>query len=467
MQREQAIQSFAARRVPVEAMQTLVSGAVRPRTGDVVLARVSRIGNHRHIERMNGRRSVLHVGDEIILVYADRYATDQFESYVPTNLDSAHLVASGGIASLVKSRSTNVRAATQIDPIGLIGDERGCPLNIADFALSRVEQTSSRPHTIAVFGTAMNAGKTTTIHQMLHGFAKAGAKPGAAKVTGTGSGNDYWVMLDAGAHRMLDFTDAGMASTFNHSIERLEDVAEQLVYNLTIDGCQVIFLEIADGLFQQENQYLLRSPRLRALIDTVVFAASDSMGATCGVETLRQHGYSTVAISGTLTKSPLAIQETHEALNLPVLGLDEINDVHIMTPLLGIDPSILTTDDAEDEVRQAAGNDLIDVPDIIEDLNDRKDNALPQSDFSLLEVAVSDSKPMGDLIIADDAVSLGFDDVLPYPDWLDVPSLQLLSGELDARSVSADTSRHRSPTEPETQAPEVEEREVKLVSRSA
>lgn len=347
-QRDLAAQSFVTRRVPRQQMGTLLSGGLRPRSGDVVLARVARLGNHRRIEHSNGRRGTLHIGDDLICAYADRYATDQFESYVPTSLGRADLVASGGIVSRTQSRSAAVRAATEIAPLGLIGDHRGRPLNVAQFALPRINpRGAARPRTIAVLGTAMNAGKTTTIHHMLHGFAKAGARPGAAKVTGTGSGNDFWVMLDAGAHRMLDFTDVGLASSFRHRIDRLEDAAEQLVAHLSAEHCGVAFVEIADGVYQQENQHLIRSPRIHALIDTVVFAASDAMGAAHGVEILRKSGFCVAAVSGTLTRSPLAVRETQQATGLPVLGLAELADPRIIAPLLGVDASsfVLPGDD--------------------------------------------------------------------------------------------------------------------------
>ena len=51
----QAKQSFATRRVPRSAMSTLVGGAVRPRSGDVVLARIARLGHHKHVEQLHGR----------------------------------------------------------------------------------------------------------------------------------------------------------------------------------------------------------------------------------------------------------------------------------------------------------------------------------------------------------------------------------------------------------------------------
>lgn len=329
-------QSFATRRVPKDAMHTLVGGAIRPRAGDIVLARVARLGHHKHIEQPHGRRSVLHEGDTLIAAYANRYATDQFESYVPRTLGPVQFVASGGIASKVASRSRSVRAATDIVPLGLVGDEKGRPINVADFALPRVLPPEDRPLTVAVVGTSMNAGKTTTLRYILHGLSKVGLRPGATKVTGTGSGNDYWVMLDSGAHAMLDFTDAGLAATFGTPIPRLEDAMDQLVAHLSLAGCGVNLVEIADGVFQQENRRLFRSPLVHGLIDAVVLAASDAMGAVQGVRSLTEYGFNVVAVSGLISKSPLATREAREALGLPVLGLDELVDPQIMAPLLGL-----------------------------------------------------------------------------------------------------------------------------------
>lgn len=343
----QARRSFATRRVPVEAMRTIISGAVRPRSGDMLLARISRLGNHKNLELPTGRRSGLHVGDLIIVAFADRYATDQFESYVPLTLGSTQLVASGGIASEVMSRSSLVRQATDIEPVGLLGNERGEALNVADFALPELPRPMTRPRTIAVLGTSMNAGKTTTIHHLVHGLARMGARPGVTKVTGTGSGNDYWQMLDAGAHRMIDFTDAGLASTFMQPIPRLVDAMTQLVWNLTASGCGINFVEVADGVFQQETSTLLQSESFADIADAVVLAASDAMGAHTGVNFLRERGLPIVAVAGSMTRSSLAAREAARAVNLPIWGLAELGNPEIVAPVLGIDLAEFTPPDAE------------------------------------------------------------------------------------------------------------------------
>lgn len=329
-------QSFSTRRVPTTAMQTLISGSVRPRSGDLVLACVERLGHHRHLELPDGRRSRLHLDDPMVVAYADRYATDQFEAQVPHHLGRTHLVASGGIASEQLTRSHDVRNATEIMPVGLVGDAAGRALNLADFALEPPGLLTQRPPTVAVFGTAMNSGKTTTVHYLVHGLSRAGHRTGAAKVTGTGSGNDYWVMLDAGAHRMLDFTDVGLASTYRQPMDVLEGKFVELVDHLTHSGSDVNLIEVADGIFQQETAGLIESETVGSVVDAVVFAANDAMGAAFGVHHLQQRGFRVVAVSGMLTRSPLAVRETERATGLPVLGIPELSDSGSMQELLGL-----------------------------------------------------------------------------------------------------------------------------------
>lgn len=330
-------------------MHTLLSGAVRPRSGDLVLARVDRLGQHQRIEQPSGRMSRLHLDDEIIVAYADRYAADQFHAHVPPDLGPTQLVAGGGVAARMLSRSRGIRPATDITPIGLVADERGVPLNVADFALPPVPRQPSRPKTIAVVGTSMNSGKTTTNRYLVNGLARANHRPGAAKVTGTGSGGDYWIMIDAGAHRMLDFTDVGFASTYRIPIPDIERKILEIVDHLTVAGSSVVLLEVADGLYQQETAALLRSQVFRSTVDAVIFAAGEAMGAAHGVERLRQLDVPVIAVSGRLTASDLSTREAAEATGLPVLGVEELSDPHTATRLLGL-PLRATADEPVERV---------------------------------------------------------------------------------------------------------------------
>jgi hypothetical protein len=261
------------------------------------------------------------------------------------------------------SRSGAVRAATDITPIGIVGDERGRPLNLSQFGLAAGPLPESRPRTITVVGTSMNSGKTTTIHYLAHALAKAGLRPGVAKVTGTGSGGDYWVMLDAGAHRMLDFTDAGLASTYRQPMPIIEQATVGLVGELTRSGCGVNLIEVADGIFQQETARLIESPLFHSLVDGVIFAAGDAMGAYAGVQRLRELGHNVLAVSGLLSRSPLAAREAHEATGLSVLGIPELSDPQLAMSLLGVELAGQPHVDAEEPAGTWTSPLLDDAPD--------------------------------------------------------------------------------------------------------
>lgn len=331
--------AFTTRRVDLDALfhtsdPTLLSGAIRPRAGDLVLARIDRIGQHGRLELTNGRRARLHVDNEILVVFGDRYATDQFESHVPLRLGRTQLVASGGIASTVLSRSGAVRRATDITALGLLADPFGIPINISEYVIDCPEPSIERPSTIAVFGTAMNSGKTTTVESLIRGVRLGGGRPGATKATGTGSGADYWVMVDAGAHCVVDFTDVGLATTFRVPFDVIEANFVRLVDHLTNQGCSEIIIEIADGLFQTETAQLLRSEVFRNYVDGVIFAASDAMGALAGSRHLLELDIPLLCVSGLLTRSPLAQREAAQNCEVPVIATPQLSDPDTATMLM-------------------------------------------------------------------------------------------------------------------------------------
>lgn len=293
----------------------------------------------------------LFVGDEIVVAYANRYASDQFESYVPHDLGPTQLVASGGVASSVETKSADVRRATDIVPIGLVSEDGATPLNLDRFGLGEISRPDRPPPTIAVIGTSMNAGKTTTINQLVRGLVVAGHRPGVTKVTGTGSGNDYWQMLDAGARAMIDFTDAGLASTFLSDLSTVEWTAATLIDHLGYRGCGAILVEVADGLMQRETAHLVDSATFRERVDGVVFAAGDSLGAVAGVARLRHLEIPVLAVAGRLTRSPLAVAEAARVVGAPILSLEDLADPRRASQLLGL------TYDEPDPVDSTSPND--------------------------------------------------------------------------------------------------------------
>ena len=332
-----AKRAFTTRRVDPSAMMTVLDKGVVPCAGDLVLARVDKVGHHKHLELTDGRRAKLFPGDEIIVSYGNRYAPDQFEAKVGADLSPCSLIAGGGVAATVVSKHWRIAAATAITPVGLIGDRDGKPVNLKNFAL-RSPTTSRSVPSIVVLGTAMNAGKTTTAAWLINGLTAAGHRVGAIKLTGTGSGGDTWHMRDAGAAEVLDFTDAGHASTYLLPREELAAICRTLTAQLAADGCSAIVAEVADGLYQREVAEIVRWPPFRSLFQTSVFAAQDAVGAAGGVVLAQNLGLRVAAISGVLCQSKLLVDEAAAATGVPCHAPRELGDPEVaLGILLGTD----------------------------------------------------------------------------------------------------------------------------------
>jgi molybdopterin-guanine dinucleotide biosynthesis protein len=179
---------------------------------------------------------------------------------------------------------------------------------------------------IAVIGSSMNAGKTTTVSGLIHGLSRAGFRVGAAKLTGTGSGGDLWSMEDAGAAMVLDFTDAGHASTFGAAQDDLGRIAQRLLARLGAAKMDIAVVEIADGLLQEETAALALTGHSAGWFDGFVFAAADAMGAAFGSDWLAKRGIAPLAMSGLLSASPLAMREAEMATGIEVVGLAALRD---------------------------------------------------------------------------------------------------------------------------------------------
>ena len=310
--------AFTTRRVDLDTCRTLIHNT-KPNGGDLVLARVEEIGQHKRLELRDGRRARMFEGNEIVVAYGNRYAPDQFEAVIPDTLAPCHLVAAGGVAAQMMTKHGKMKNPTLISPIGIIADKTGTPVNLSRFAIKPSPSDSTRPLTLAVAGTSMNAGKTTTAASLIKGLTAYGMQVGAAKITGTGAGGDLWFMIDSGAEPVLDFVDAGFPSTYLVPFSGIETILNTLTGHLARAGVDIIVLEIADGLYQEETADLLTSEALRKKIDGLIFAAGEAMGGQAGVAWLNRMEIPVLALSGALTSSPLAIREAQNVLDLPVL----------------------------------------------------------------------------------------------------------------------------------------------------
>jgi hypothetical protein len=184
-------------------------------------------------------------------------------------------------------------------------------------------------------GTSMNAGKTFTSTSLVRGLKGAGYRVAAIKATGTGAGNDLWIVRDAGADVVLDFTDGGLASTYLIPLHEIVAATKRLIHSAAQQGCEVAVVEVADGLQHLETAEVVQAEGLWLDCVGVIFAAYDSMGAKCGVDTLRAAGHKILAVSGRLTQSPLMVREAEKSTGLRVYTPWELQDGALTSKIMG------------------------------------------------------------------------------------------------------------------------------------
>ncbi len=315
VRRKNAKAAFSTRRLKSDEAVSLIWDELRPKTGDVVLARVDELGKQKRLELANGRRAFLYPGDEILVAYGNRYAPDQYEAVIGIDLSPCDLVAAGGIAAFELARQQRMIQPTQITPLGYLGDKNGKRLNLIDYRVQATEKLPQIPAILSL-GTSMNAGKSLAAASLVRGFKRLGIRVASLKVTGTGSGGDLWIAKDAGADVVADFTDAGYASTYLTPISEIESATYRLMNHAANEGCQIAVIEIADGLQQQETSALVRSHAINRIALGSIFSAYDSMGAISGVDHLEGLGHNLIGLSGRVGMSPLGVREAEAATSL-------------------------------------------------------------------------------------------------------------------------------------------------------
>ncbi len=329
-----AKRSFVTRNMCVDDFHYLVDGNIKPTAGDLVLARIDKLGQHQRIELTNGRRAHLFPGDEVIVSYGSRYAPDQFLADLPESMAPCSLVAAGGIASNVTAKHSRMKNATKITPLGFLAAHNKKIINLRDRQLPDTAPSNNCPMVLAVVGSSMNSGKTTTMAFLARGLVRAGLSVGAAKITGTGAGPDFWKIKDAGAYPVIDFTDMGLASTYKVDAGRIESIMERQVNYLSHHKVDVILLEVADGLAQKETSALLQSKCIKSLVDGVFFAAAEALSVKSAVDWLRSYDLPLIGISGSLTASPLVLEETRQLCSVPVFTKEELSSASFHQHLL-------------------------------------------------------------------------------------------------------------------------------------
>jgi hypothetical protein len=309
-------------------LNTAINNTHQMQAGELAVFEIIETGKHESAQMADGRNRSIFPGDRIVAAFADRYATSQYEGYVPEGpLDEYHILGAGGVIGIVKSKNWSLKdiEPTTVRLVGYCCDENGKVINTKFYQKKRSTFRGQTPGKVILsIGSTMDSGKTTTAAFMARGLEQAGHKVAFIKLTGTCYTRDREFVYDCGAHVVTDFSEMGFPSTYMSSKEEILDIYQSLLDQLAEEKPDYIVMEIADGLMQRETMFLLQDEAFIRTIHNVVFSCGDSLSAFHGVQILQKWGIEVCAISGRFTMSPLLVQEVTDHLKIPVFTIDEM-----------------------------------------------------------------------------------------------------------------------------------------------
>ena len=196
--------AFSTRRVDDADIRDLSVDYGTAMAGDLLMARIVRIGQHKKLQLASGGHSESHLDDVVVVCVGDRYAPDQFEGHAEISPAGCDLIAAGGVAGRVVIAHDKMSTPTRLEPIWLLTDAYGDVINAVSYALPACT-IPAHVTVIGVFGSSMNSGKTTTASSLAHDLMRAGHRVAGIMATGTGAFGDLNAFRDAGVP-MSDFT---------------------------------------------------------------------------------------------------------------------------------------------------------------------------------------------------------------------------------------------------------------------
>jgi hypothetical protein len=313
----------------------------KPSLGDVALVQVISVGSHDTIEQTLGGPLSIFPGTVLVGAFANRYAPDVFEGIIPESFDESleiDLLNAGGVLGEVVSRNSAKGLPSKVKLLAFLKDKNGKIINTLNytFKTKNNQHEKKSKKVIVVTGSSMNSGKSNTAKAIVYGLTSSGHNVVAGKITGSAAKKDIWLMKTAGATDVCDFTDFGYPSTYLLSEEKTFELFWNIYsyLNEKSERNGYIVLEIADGILQRETEFLLSQPKIKEIIDYLVFSCCDSLSAIAGVQHIsNKFGLEVCAISGPSANSPLGLREMKSSLkemttfNNMVLDVNSIIDV--------------------------------------------------------------------------------------------------------------------------------------------
>jgi dethiobiotin synthetase len=298
----------------------IVKASPSPRVGDIVLVRaLTDSATYNMLELPTGRLAKINPGDLLVGVLGRRRALKGFVGDVPTTVhagDELHLLNMGGVIGYCTGHHSSLGDAIKLEVIGLVSDEGGRVLNIADAALPTRTSLGESAPIVMIAGTSMNSGKTYAATELIKQATRAGLRVAAAKLSGVACLRDTLNMADHGAVATASFLDCGLPSTVD--VDDLAPTAKAIIARLNEISPDLIVIEMGDGILGGYSvDTIFIDLELREATAALVFCASDYVGAWGGIELMRRHGLTIDVVAGSVTDSQMGQDYIENEFGVP------------------------------------------------------------------------------------------------------------------------------------------------------
>jgi hypothetical protein len=291
-----------------------------PAAGDVVAVRaLTDSATYNMLELPTGRLAKINPGDILLGVLGRRRALKGFVGDVPETLhagDQLHLLNMGGVIGYCTGHHSSLGDAIKVEVIGVVCDEEGRALNIADSALPLRSTLGPTAPIVMIAGTSMNSGKTYAATELIKQATRAGLRIAAAKLSGVACLRDTLNMADHGAIATASFLDCGLPSTVG--ADDLAPVAKAVIARLNESVPDLIVVELGDGILGGYSvESIFEDAELREATAALIFCASDYVGAWGGIELFRRRGIAVDLIAGSVTDSRMGQDYVEKEFGVP------------------------------------------------------------------------------------------------------------------------------------------------------
>lgn len=323
--------SIITRGVEDYSINEKITKTYLPKMGDVAVFEIISIGKHKSVQGIRGINQSIFPGDKILATFGNRYASNQFEGYVPTeHQETYQILGQGGVIGVLKSMHVKFDdiGATEVKLVGYAVDENNTVINTKYYNLEKeefvAEEVAKNPAKVYLsVGASMDSGKTTTAGYLSRGLMLEGKNVAYIKLTGTVYSRDAGFVSNCGAMISADFSHCGYPATYMCSTKEILDIYSTLMKKVQVANPDVVVVEIADGLLQKETYNLLKNESFMKTVEGIVLSCPDSLSVFGGLEILKGLNTKPVIISGLFTASPLMINEVEAITDIPVFNLED------------------------------------------------------------------------------------------------------------------------------------------------